>query len=232
MFNNQDQYGISTPERNIVPAGTTFLLAVTIIVVALFCGLGGYALSLRTLQQLQQQGYDFWTNSSFDSPVLVNFAFIGGSTWVNNQPGQSLSIAFATQPMLRGILGFGFFAVGGVLSLYAARHFRGASRRHPGLIIGLVLCFMGIQSAFEPPPDTITINLASHALRDGSTAIALGDVNGFGTYTHNSRHDHDTDLFVQHAGNDTNLATFSDASDAQSMQTALQTFVSSGGTQL
>lgn len=232
MYENRNDLGTYSATENTVTAGTTALLALTIVMVALASGLAAYVFARDTLQQLQQQGYQYWMDTSFDSPFFVNFGFFGGSAWTNYQPGQSLSIAFATQPMLRGILGFAGIATGGIILLLSARHLTGVSRKHPGLAFGLFFCLAGIQGAFEPPPDNININLTSHALDDGSTDVALGDVNGFGTYTHTGRHSHGTDLFVQHDGEDTTLARFSFSSDAVTVQSALQNFVSSGGTQL
>ncbi len=75
--------------------------------------------------------------------MLPNFGFFGGSVWTNYLSGQSLSIAFTTLPLLRGILAFAGIAGGGIILLVAARHVSGAAKKHPGLGFGILLCLAG-----------------------------------------------------------------------------------------
>ncbi len=64
MYDNRNDIGAYGATDNTISAGTTALLALTIVMVALASGLAAYVFSRDTLQQLQQQGYQYWTGAS------------------------------------------------------------------------------------------------------------------------------------------------------------------------
>jgi hypothetical protein len=216
--------------RSLVSPANTALLAITIVVVGLACGLGAYASSLHTLQQLQQQGYQYWMYTTVNS-TLVNITDLGGSAWTSYVPGQHLYIAFTLQPLMRGGIACIGIAAGGITLLVASRHVPNPAGKHPGAAFGLVLLLLGLQATFEGPPHGIQLDLPSQHLIAGNTALMLGSITGFSTYTHNTRHNHGTEVDAQLGGNAAELASFGSRDEAQTVQNALQTFTNTGGGQ-
>jgi hypothetical protein len=231
MSNASEFSGSFGTERDLVPPGTSLLLAVTIIMVALACALGAYLLATQALQQLHAQGYKFWSDVTFSSPLIPDPAYFGGSAWVLYQPGWHPGIAFATRPIVRAVVAFICIAGGGLTILVAARHFQTAAK-HPGLVLGLIAVGFGLQATLQGAPAAIDIDLPSHQLTSGDTSLPLGSIRGFTTFTHHGRHNHGTDLYVEAGSNSAELAKFTLSTDAVAMQAALQDFTSSNGGQL
>lgn len=214
----------------------SILIGLAVLVVAAIGGLVSYSMAQNLVTQLQQQNYQYWMDASFSSSLPPHLLVMGGSAWITDQPGHYLGIAFVAPPLGRGLDGFIGIAAAG-LGMMVARHINGTSRpQTAAALVSLSLLgfgLMGIILAFQPLPPTVTLDLANQSLKSGGIDVALPNVNGFGINSHGGLHSsHDTDLFVQDNGTSINLVTFSYASDAQTVQAALQNFLASGGEEL
>jgi hypothetical protein len=215
--------------------GGTFnleLLALTIPVIALAIGLGVYVEDLKTLHTLTASGATLWQSFWLPGAPFPDLGQINTHAWVNFTPGQSLTISFATDPLTRALCAALPLGIGGLVLLFTSLNWGdlGHHQKHPGAIFGALLLLVGFCSAALPPPNSFSVNLQNQTLSTGSTVIALSDIQDFQVERFHSRHSSHSDLIAfGTTGQQATLASMAVSSDATTLQTTLQTFITSGG---